>query len=64
MDRKASTNLARVGAQKLWAGTVHIHPGAKTGAEYVIDHRQLHIDLAGRRHRPVQVLPAFSLRTP
>ena len=32
MDRKAAINLARVGAQKLWAGTVHIHPDAKTGA--------------------------------
>jgi uncharacterized RmlC-like cupin family protein len=26
MDRKAAINFARVGAQKLWAGTVHIHP--------------------------------------
>ena len=32
MDRKAAINFARVGAQKLWAGTVHIHPDAKTGA--------------------------------
>lgn len=23
-----------VGAQKLWAGTVHIHPNAKTGAHH------------------------------
>ena len=34
MDRKAAINLARVGAQKLWAGTVHIHAGAKTGAHH------------------------------
>ena len=34
MDRKAAINFARVGAQKLWAGTVHIHPGAKTGAHH------------------------------
>ena len=34
MDRKAAINLARVGAQKLWAGTVHIHPDAKTGAHH------------------------------
>ena len=34
MDRKAAINLARVGAQKLWAGTVHIHPNAKTGAHH------------------------------
>ena len=26
--------LARVGANKLWAGTVHIHPNAKTGAHH------------------------------
>ena len=34
MDRKAAINLARVGAQKLWAGTVTIHPDAKTGAHH------------------------------
>ncbi|KAH8898366.1 RmlC-like cupin [Thozetella sp. PMI_491] len=34
MDRKAAVNFARVGAQKLWAGTVHIHPDAKTGAHH------------------------------
>ena len=34
MDRKAVINFARTGAQKLWAGTVHIHAGAKTGAHY------------------------------
>jgi uncharacterized RmlC-like cupin family protein len=34
MDRAAAINFARVGAQKLWAGTVHIHPGAKTGAHH------------------------------
>ena len=34
MDRKAAINLARVGAQKLWACTVHIHPNAKTGAHH------------------------------
>ena len=32
MDRKAAINLARAGAQKIWAGTVNIHPNAKTGA--------------------------------
>src|SRR5882757_7093658 len=32
MDRKAAINFARVGAQKLWAGTVTIKPDAKTGA--------------------------------
>jgi len=34
MDRKAAINFARVGAQKLWAGTVHIHPGALTGPHH------------------------------
>jgi uncharacterized RmlC-like cupin family protein len=34
MDRAAAINFARVGAEKLWAGTVHIHAGAKTGAHH------------------------------
>jgi uncharacterized RmlC-like cupin family protein len=34
MDRAAAVNFARVGAQRLWAGTVHIHPNAKTGAHH------------------------------
>jgi uncharacterized RmlC-like cupin family protein len=34
MDRKAAINFARAGAQKLWAGTVSIHPNAKTGAHH------------------------------
>jgi uncharacterized RmlC-like cupin family protein len=34
MDRKAAINAARVGAQKIWAGTVNIHPNAKTGAHH------------------------------
>jgi uncharacterized RmlC-like cupin family protein len=34
MERKAAINLARVGAQKLWAGTVEIQPDAKTGAHH------------------------------
>jgi len=34
MDRKAAINTARVGAQKIWAGTVAIHPDAKTGAHH------------------------------
>ncbi|MHC2581046.1 putative RmlC-like cupin family protein [Bradyrhizobium diazoefficiens] len=32
MERAAAINFARVGAQKLWAGTVSIKPDAKTGA--------------------------------
>ena len=34
MNRAAAIDFARVGAQKLWAATVHIHPGAKTGAHH------------------------------
>jgi uncharacterized RmlC-like cupin family protein len=34
MNRAAAINFARVGAQKLWAGAVHIHAGAKTGAHH------------------------------
>ena len=34
MNRAAAINLARVGAQKIWAGTVSIHPNAKTGAHH------------------------------
>ena len=34
MSRAAAVNFARVGAQKIWAGTVHIHANAKTGAHH------------------------------
>ncbi len=34
MERAAAINAARVGAQKIWAGTVRIHPDAKTGAHH------------------------------
>lgn len=34
MTRAAAIDFARVGAQKLWAGTVTIHPDAKTGAHH------------------------------
>lgn len=34
MNRAAAIDFARVGAQKLWAGTVTIHPKAKTGAHH------------------------------
>jgi len=34
MHRKAAINIARVGAQKIWAGTVKIHANAKTGAHH------------------------------
>ncbi len=34
MNRLAAIDFARVGAQKLWAGTVTILPNAKTGAHH------------------------------
>ncbi len=34
MERAAAITHAKVGASKIWAGTVHIHPGAKTGAHH------------------------------
>ena len=33
MDRAAAVNFARVGAQRIWAGTVDVEPNAKTGAQ-------------------------------
>src|SRR5215217_4940776 len=34
MNRAAAIDHARVGAQKIWAGTVTIYPNAKTGAHH------------------------------
>ena len=34
MFRQAAINHARVGAQKIWAGTVSIQPSAKTGVHH------------------------------
>src|SRR5262245_3202780 len=34
MNRAAAITHARAGANKLWAGTVTIHPNAKTGAHH------------------------------
>jgi uncharacterized RmlC-like cupin family protein len=34
MSRAAAIDAARAGAEKLWAGTVVIHPNAKTGAHH------------------------------
>jgi uncharacterized RmlC-like cupin family protein len=34
MDRAAAITHARTGAERLWAGTVTIHPNAKTGAHH------------------------------
>jgi uncharacterized RmlC-like cupin family protein len=34
MNRAAAVTLAKAGANKLWAGTVLIHPDARTGAHH------------------------------
>ena len=34
MNRAVAINAARAGAERLWAGTVVIHPAAKTGAHH------------------------------
>ena len=34
MSRAAAVTFARGGAEKIWAGTVNIHPNAKTGAHH------------------------------
>src|SRR6202142_1758454 len=34
MTRAEAISYARVGAQKLWAGTVVVHPNAKTGPHH------------------------------
>ncbi|MEB3276022.1 MAG: cupin domain-containing protein [Cyanobacteriota bacterium] len=34
MDRSTAIDMARVGAKKIWAGTVRIQAGAKTGAHH------------------------------
>jgi uncharacterized RmlC-like cupin family protein len=34
MERAAAITHASVGASKIWAGTVHIHAGARTGAHH------------------------------
>ena len=34
MNSAAAIDFARVGARRLWAGTVHIHAGAGTGAHH------------------------------
>jgi uncharacterized RmlC-like cupin family protein len=48
MNRAAAINLARVGAQKLWAGRVTIHPNARTGAHH---HGALESDVLRGRAR-------------
>jgi uncharacterized RmlC-like cupin family protein len=48
MDRAAAINAARVGAQKIWAGTVNIAPNAKTGAHHHGDLESVIYVLRGR----------------
>ena len=48
MNRAAAITYARVGAQKLWAGTVSIHAGAKTGAHHHGDLESVIYVLRGR----------------
>ena len=55
MNRAAAIDLARVGAQKIWAGTVNIHANAKTGAHH---HGALESVMATRIMAPTIILKA------
>ena len=48
MTRAAAITYARAGAQKLWAGTVTIHPNAKTGAHHHGDLESVIYVVSGR----------------
>ena len=48
MTRAAAIDRARAGAEKLWAGTVTIHPNAKTGAHHHGDLESVIYVLKGR----------------
>jgi uncharacterized RmlC-like cupin family protein len=48
MNRAAAINAARAGAEKLWAGTVVIHPGAETGAHHHGDLESVIYVVSGR----------------
>jgi len=48
MDRAAAITRARTGAEQLWAGTVTIHPNAKTGAHHHGDLESVIYVLRGR----------------
>jgi uncharacterized RmlC-like cupin family protein len=48
MSRAAAINTARAGAEKLWAGTVVIHPDAKTGAHHHGDLESVIYVVSGR----------------
>src|ERR1700740_11479 len=48
MTRAAAITHARTGASKLWAGTVTIHPNAKTGAHHHGDPERVIYVVSGR----------------
>jgi uncharacterized RmlC-like cupin family protein len=48
MNRAAAVNSARVGAHKIWAGTVSIQPNAKTGAHHHGDLESVIYVISGR----------------
>ncbi len=48
MNRAAAITHARAGAEKLWAGTVVIHPNAKTGAHHHGDLESVIYVVSGR----------------
>jgi uncharacterized RmlC-like cupin family protein len=48
MNRAAAIDAARAGAEKLWAGTVVIHPDAKTGAHHHGDLESVIYVVSGR----------------
>ena len=48
MSRATAINRARAGAEKLWAGTVTIHPNAKTGAHHHGDLESIIFVVKGR----------------
>ena len=48
MNRAAAITNARTGASKLWAGTVTIHPNAKTGAHHHGDLESVIYVVSGR----------------
>ncbi|MDX6584961.1 MAG: hypothetical protein QOI10_4145, partial [Solirubrobacterales bacterium] len=48
MNRAAAITAARAGAEKLWAGTVMIHPAAKTGAHHHGDLESVIYVVSGR----------------
>jgi uncharacterized RmlC-like cupin family protein len=48
MSRATAINHARAGAEKLWAGTVTIHPNAKTGAHHHGDLESIIFVVKGR----------------